>query len=138
MPIAVTGGSERFELKTLPGAYVVIRRMNHGEKLTRGAFSDKMKFNASKGKKDVQGEIDMMQRSVALWEWTNLITDHNLEAYINPSNPDLGVRLLNLKDVKDISAVDANVAEEVSTYIGKVNNFEDDLDDSETDLGKSA
>lgn len=139
MPIAVnTGYIEHFDLKTLPGAYVEIRRMTHGQKLTRGSFSDKMKFSANRKSKDMQGEMDLMQRSITLWEWSNLIAEHNLETYINPQNREEGTRLLNLKDVKDIESVDAPVAEEISTYIGKVNNFEDDYDDSETPLGKSA
>lgn len=138
MPIAVIGGSERFDLKSLPEAFVVIRRMTHGQKLQRGSMSDKMRFVATKKSKDMQGEIDLMQRQIALWEWQNLIEDHNLEAYVNPNDPSQGTRLLNLKDVRDIEMVDARVAEEISTRIGEVNNFEDDFDDSETLLGKSA
>src|SRR4051794_28581743 len=135
MPIAVTGGSERFELKSLEGGFVVINRMTHGQKLHRSSFQDKMTFKGNK--KDFQGQMDLMQRSVTLWEWTNIIGDHNLEAYINSNDPAQGTRLLNLKDVKDIESVDAKVAEEISTYISRVNNFEEEFDDAETLLGKS-
>lgn len=139
MPVAVNPNySERFDLKTLPEGFVVIRRMNHGQKMTRGSFTDKMKFSASRKSKDMQGEMDLMQRSITLWEWSNLIAEHNLEIHIDPNDLSKGTRLLNLRDVKDIELVDAPVAEEISTYIGKVNNFEDDFDDPETLLGKSA
>jgi hypothetical protein len=138
MPVAVTGGNKRFDLKTLPGAFVVIRRMNHGQKMARGTLSDKMRFSGSKKQKDVQGEIDLMQRATTLWEWQNLIEQHNLEEYVNPSVPEQGVRKLDFSNVADIEKVDAQVAEEVSTYIGELNNFEADMDDETTELGKSA
>ena len=138
MPIAVTGGSERKNLKTLADAYVVIRRMNHGQKMTRGSLSDKMRFSGSKKSRDVQGEIDLMQREITLWEWMNLIEDHNLEEYINPRKPEEGTRKLDFSRPADIEKVDARVAEEISTYIGELNNFEDDVDDEGSELGKSA
>lgn len=138
MPIAVTGGSQKFDLKTLAGAFVVIRRMNHGQKMARGALNDKMRFSGSKKSKDIAGEIDLMQRQTTIWEWMHLIEDHNLEEYINPQKPEEGTRKLNFNVQGDIEKVDAAVAEEVSTYIGKLNNFEADLDDEETELGKSA
>jgi len=138
MPVAVTGGSERKNLKTLPEGYVVIRRMNHGQKMARGSLSDKMRFSGSKKSKDVQGEIDLMQREITIWEWTNLIEDHNLEEYINPRKPEEGTRKLDFTRQIDIEKVDARVAEEISTYIGELNNFEDDTEDEGSELGKSA
>jgi hypothetical protein len=138
MPIAVTGGSKRFDLKTLAEGYVVVRRMNHGQKLTRGALSDKLRFTGSKKQKDIAGEIDLMQREIAVWEWTNLIEDHNLEEYINPKKPEEGTRKLDFSNPQDIGKVDARIAEEISTRIGELNNFEDELDDESSALGKSA
>jgi hypothetical protein len=138
MPVAVTGGSVRKDLKSLPDAYVVIRRMNHGQKLARGALSDKMRFSGSRKSKDIAGEIDLMQREIALWEWSNLIEDHNLEEYINPRKPEEGTRKLDFSRQADIEKVDARVAEEISTRIGELNNFEEALDDEESELGKSA
>jgi hypothetical protein len=130
MPVAVTGGSERFDLRTLPEGFVVIRRMNYGQKLTRGALSDKLRFTGSKKAKDIQGEIDLMQKQIAVWEWANLIESHNLQ--------DKDGRELNFQNQADIEKVDARIAEEISTRIGEINNFEEDLDAEETNLGKSA
>jgi hypothetical protein len=138
MPVAVTGGTERFDLKTLSEGFVVIRRMNHGQKMTRGSLSDKMRFSSSKKSKDVQGEIDLMQREITIWEWTNLIEDHNLEEYINPRKPEEGTRKLDFNRQIDIEKVDAKIAEEISTYISEINNFEADTEDEESELGKSA
>lgn len=127
MPVGVTGGSKRFELKTLPEGFVVIKSMTYGQKLTRGDLTSKMKIQASRSSKDVQGEIDLMQRAVALWEYANLIEDHNIE--------DVDGRKLNFKDQQDVNKLGARIGEEISTYIGKLNNFEED-DNSE--LGKSS
>lgn len=136
MPIAVTGGSERFDLKTCPEGFVEIKRMTHGQKLTRGSFADKMTFKG--GKKDFQGQMDLMQATTTRWEWANVIASHNLETWVNPLDQSQGTRLLDFGKQADIDAVDAKIAEEISTYIGKVNNFEDDFEDDQTLLGKSA
>jgi hypothetical protein len=138
MPIAVTGGSVRKDLKTLPEGYVVIKRMTHGQKLQRGSLNDKMKFNSRKGSKDMQGEIELMQRSITLWEWGNLIEEHNLEEYVDPEKPEQGTRVLNFRDVRDCEKVDAPIAEEISTYISEINNFEPDENDETSELGKSS
>ena len=130
MPVAVSvERSKKFDLKTLPGAYVVIARMSHGQKLVRGDLSSKMKFTAGKRSKDLQGEIDMLQKVTAHWDWSNLIEDHNLQ--------DVDERVLNFKDVRDIDKIDAKIAEEVSTYIDELNNFEGDAEDPESPLETS-
>jgi hypothetical protein len=123
------------DLKTLPGGYVVIKRMNHGEKLTRQDLSSKMKINATKKSKDIEGIIDLVQRTVSFWEFKNLIVDHNLTKLRDPNDPSSEVPL-NLKDERDIAIIDGKIAEEINTAISNFNNFEEDAEDEETDLGK--
>src|ERR1700750_2141338 len=70
--------TRRFDLKTCPEGYVVIKRMNHGQKLFRQDMSSKMQIDAGKKTRNVKAEIDMNQTQVAHWEFANLIVEHNL------------------------------------------------------------
>jgi hypothetical protein len=131
MPVAVLTGDEdeRLDLKTLPDAFVIVKLMDHGQKLRRQDMNSKMKFNMSGRKRDVQAEIDMLQKQVTIWEWATLITDHNLL--------DLDGRPLDFKREADVLKVRGKVAEEISTFISKVNNFEEDAEDEESPLAAS-
>lgn len=131
MPVAtVTQKTEQFDLKSCPGGYVVIKRMTHGQKLARQDLSSKMKIDTGKKAKGATAEIDMMRAVVAHWEFQNLIADHNLT--------DESERLLNFRYIPDIDMLDGKVAEEISTYIDKVNNFEADAEDTDTPLATSS
>jgi hypothetical protein len=128
MPVAtVTQTNEKFPLKTCEGGFVVIKRMTHGEKLTRQDLSSKMKIGVAGRKKDFTGEIDTSRKAISFWEFKNLILEHNLT--------DDTERPLNFKLDADIAALDGVIAEEIDSLISKYNNFEDDADDPETDLG---
>lgn len=128
MPVAViTQPSERRELKSCPGGYVVIKRMTYGQKLTRREMT-RMTVSAQRGsKKDVQAEIDAMQRKVSLWEFANLIEDHNLD--------DENGRKLNFQNSMDVDKLAGPIGEEIDTLISELNNFEDDAADEKSELG---
>lgn len=128
MAIAVVvESSERKELRTCEGGFVVIRRMTYGQKLQRADLTSKMRVQASRKSKDVQGEIDLLQRQVTLWEFANLIADHNLT--------DARERKLDFKKPTDVEMISGRIGEEISKYIGDLNNFEEDLEDGDTELG---
>jgi hypothetical protein len=133
MPIATTSDApEHFDLKSLPGAFVIIRRMNHGERMTRQSLLNKAKMSGKRGRKDFDLEIDVVNDRVTLWEWQNLIVDHNLE-YLENSNDPESVRKLDFKNPEHVRRVDGKVAEEVNQYLNDTNNF----DDEDTDQGNS-
>lgn len=129
MPVAViTEQSKTFDLKSCPpDGYVTIRRMTYGQKLTRTEMTSKLRIAMQKGTKDVQGEIDMMQRQVALWEFANLIADHNLTDTMN--------RKLDFANPADVQSLMGQVGEEISTYIDELNNFEAESVNGTTELG---
>jgi hypothetical protein len=129
MPVAViTEQSKTFELKTCPpDGFVTVRRMSYGQKLTRTEMTSKLRIATQKGTKEFQGEIDMMQRQVTLWEFANLIADHNLT--------DASGRKLNFSSPADVQSLMGQVGEEISTYIDELNNFELDMTDGTTELG---
>jgi hypothetical protein len=122
MPVAVIqNAAERFELKSLEGAYVVIKRMTYGQKLTRSQMAMKMRMQLQGkgrgGKDDTNIDIDMMNRLTSIWSFQNLIEDHNLE--------DADGRKLNFRNVADIEKLQGDIGEEIDSLIDKLNNFDE-------------
>lgn len=121
MPIAVVTNStsDRLPLKTLPEAYVVVRRMNYGEKLLRSNMATKLLMSGSRDKndKDVQAEVDMQTELVAYWDFANLITEHNLQ--------DADGRELNFRNPSDVKKLDSVIGEEVGQLIDNFNSPEE-------------
>jgi hypothetical protein len=119
MPIAtLIDEPERFELKTLPGAFVMVRQMTYGERMNRSNLSGAMKI-LKDTKSDYAGEMAMETERITLWDFANLVTDHNLET----SDGANGVRKLDLKRSTDVRMLNARVGDEVGTYIDKKNTF---------------
>lgn len=126
MPVAtITQTDFKEELKSLPGGYVVIRRMTYGERLTRQQMAMKMQMKGN-NKRDSVIDIEVMNRLTTLWSFANLIVEHNLTAYNNPRDPSSGERPLNFRNVADVELLDTVVGEEVDRLIDRHNNFEED------------
>lgn len=119
MPVAVVQGEpERKDLKTCPpDGYVKIKRMSHGEKMERRAFSSKMMMEADQRSKSMRGEIDLFNEQAELYDFAHCIVEHNLT--------DVDGRPLEFKNPKDVKLLAGQVAEEISSYIDELNNFED-------------
>jgi hypothetical protein len=130
--------AERKDLKTLPGAYVAIRRMNHGERMQRQELINKAKFMTKRGSRDINIEMDVINAAVALFEWALLITEHNLEYEPDPVRAPGELAPLNFKDPNHVRMVDGKASEEINTYIGEINNFDIDEVGATEDEGNSS
>lgn len=120
MPRAtVTKSTEKFELKSLPEAYVVIRRMNYGEKLDRQDDMINMK-TGGESKTDFSAEIKLMNKKVALSDFANLVIDHNLT--------DENDVKLNFKNPSHVLSLDPVIGDEIGQLIDKLNSFEESDD----------
>jgi hypothetical protein len=118
MPVAVvTEDQHRFELKSLEGAYIVVREMSYGEKIMRSGMTGAMKLLKDNKKSDYVGELSMETQKITLWDFANLIVEHNLQ--------DKDGRDLNFKLEADVRKLSSKIGEEVGTRIDEVNNFED-------------
>src|ERR1043166_6456195 len=115
MPNATVSNNntDRFELKTLEGAFVVIRRMTFGEKLAR---QDEI-FSMHASMESKQLEMNMLNKKAALKDFGNLVIDHNLT--------DENDRKLNFANPQDVLMLDPRVGDEISGYIDQLNSFED-------------
>jgi hypothetical protein len=123
LPIAtIINPTEEFKLKSLEGGLVTIRRMTWGEKLKRQAMMTKFHMNLnSKKSEDSRAEIDILSEQVSMWEFMNLIVDHNLEHQDATGT----VRKLNFKNAADVALLDPIIGEEIQMRIDELNAFED-------------
>lgn len=113
MPRAtVSANTERFDLKSCAGGFVVIRRMTYGEKLNR---QDNM-IDTNMGK-DNQIKVSLLARNAAMADFANLVVEHNLT--------DDADRPLNFKNQADVAQLDPRVGEEIGELIDQLNSFGD-------------
>ncbi len=118
MPVAVVVSEpQRMELKSLPEGFVVIREMTYGEKIYRTGLTGAMKI-LKDTKSDYAGEMAMETSRITLWDFANLVVDHNLQ--------DTDGRQLNFRNELDTKKLSARIGDEVGTYIDKLNSFDED------------
>lgn len=119
MPVAVImEPSVRRNLKSLPEGFVVVKRMTYGQNLYRRSIGAKMLLMDEKKHQDrAVGEVKTMEEAVALWEFANLIEDHNLT--------DQEGRKLNFSDPNDVKVIAGKIGEEIDNIINELNNFRD-------------
>lgn len=118
MPVATVEGLEkvRKELKTLEGAYVVIRRATYGEYLKRQQMTSNMKISSDR-KSDYAGVMELINKAAVEYEFANLIIEHNLQK--KDGSP------LNFSRPGDIDMLASNIGNEINSYINEMNAFED-------------
>jgi hypothetical protein len=108
---------ERHELKTLPGGFVLLRRLTYGQKLERKAMSSIAQAEQGRGR-SMKMQIAMINEQAQLYDFTHCVVDHNLEG-------DDGQKL-NLQDINAIRSLDPRIGEEIERLMDKMNNFEED------------
>lgn len=122
MPKAVvSGATEKFELKSLEGGEVTLRRLTYGQKLERIEMSTKQVIKQSGGRRNndnAEMDIRMLQRLVAEYEFKNCVVDHNLE--------DETGQKLNFSHSTTLDKLDPRVGDEISTLISSMNNFDEE------------
>jgi hypothetical protein len=111
--------SDRFELTTAPpDGYVVIRRMTWGEKLKRQGMMTNFRMDVGGNKKDDMAmDVNLFKEKVSLWEFSNLVLEHNLT--------DDKLVALNFKNPVDVERLGPLVGEEIQKRIDEINSFEE-------------
>lgn len=128
MPVAIRStDTKRFNLKTLPEGFVVLRRMTYGQILERRAMMKVSFISGGKGK-SAEAEMTMANKKVNLYEFEKCIVEHNLEKEEG--------KLLNLTNATDIELLDPKVGQEIEKYIEDLNNLNDE-DAGDEDPGNS-
>lgn len=135
MPVATTSGDEtqRYELKSLEGAWVELRQLTYGEWLRRRAMSSNMALKGGggkgKGKDDFEGVMQLVNEKATQFEFANCIVDHNLE--------DADGNKLNFKKSSTLNTLNPKVGEEIALRISNLNQFDEDLDEEDFELESS-
>jgi hypothetical protein len=121
MPKAVANidDTDRFELKSCPEGFVVLRRMTYGQTVQRRALM-KMSVQSGGSRKSFQGELAMASEEIQKFEFSHCIVEHNLE--------DVDGRVLNLSGDVDFAKLDPRIGQEIESLIGDMNNFDDNED----------
>lgn len=116
MPKAtVSRNTEKFDLKSCPEGYVVIRRMTYGEKLSR--TDQMMNMSTSGSAEDRAMHIQMMTKNIALQDFANLVVEHNLT--------DDNDKPLDFRNAQNVMMLDPVIGDEIGTLIDRINSFED-------------
>lgn len=111
MPKAVTSvQTKRFELQTLPEAYVVLRKLNYGERKKIESMSMKFPVPGPTGEREGM-TIDMA--AVIKFQFGACIVEHNLE--------DNDGRTLDFTQEKDFDQLEDFVGEEIEELIAEFN-----------------
>ena len=118
MPDAtVSTEPERYDLKTLPEGYVVIRRMSYGETLRKQELSTKIQFEQMAVGKDGAGGDSMavMVRQMTQYSFAKCIIEHNLT--------DKKGKALDFKANGTLDILDPRVGDEINTYVERLHEF---------------
>lgn len=120
---------EKFDLKSLPGGYVMLRRMTYGEKMERQGRMSGLKVQAQKGSKNFEGEIVLANRRVTEYEFAICVLDHNL------FKDEEETQRFDFKNPTDLVLLDGKIGEEIAVYIDRLNQFteeDEELGNSQT------
>ena len=111
--------TERFDLKSCPGGFVVLRRLTYGQYLERQGLAMQLQMQSVGKKSDAKIDIDMAQQKVAEFEFKHCIAEHNLE-------DDQG-NLLDFRQAFTLTMLDPRIGQEIGDCIAKMNDFEAEL-----------
>jgi len=113
---ADTTKTERFDLKTLPGGFVVLRKMTYGQMMERQELAGDMvmKVDAKAGRNaNPDMQVKMMQKAVTEYEFAHCIVEHNLE--------DENGQMLNFQMKGTFGLLDPQVGGEIADLIDSIN-----------------
>ena len=110
---------KKFDLKELPEGFVVLRKLNYGEMLSRRNLGMGVTAPFKRDSDEIDMKLDLSQEEVRVYEFSHMIIDHNLE--------DEDGRKLNMLDRSDINRLDPKVALEIEVYINELNLPDDEL-----------
>lgn len=115
MPQATVDVNEtkKFDLKSLPEGYVVLRRMPYGAWLHRQEMAMNMKFT------DQSADVSMANHKVTEYEFKECVVDHNLT--------DANDEPLDFRKPKTIDSLSPVIGNEIGRYIAEMHEFEEKL-----------
>jgi hypothetical protein len=131
MPVATSAGNptQRFELKSLPGGYIVLRRLDFGQKMFRKSLLAKPKLETSSKSRRQSGfvaELEFLNDKITQYEFATCIIEHNLTYLVNPTDGIASEARLDFTIPDHVKMLDGRVGEEIDDLITDFNNFDGD------------
>lgn len=129
LAVANTQDTTRKDLKSLPGGFVVIRRLTWGEKIQRRAMVSGMKIKGGQKGNDFEGEMNMVNEAAMFFDFQRCVVEHNLEKPVLGEPKEDGTQPsvpLDFQNKNDIKMLDPKVGEEIDGLLSELNNFEED------------
>lgn len=119
-----------YELKSLPGAWVLLRRFDHGQMIDRMGkiLVAGMPTQDDDGQMNQSGDIHIDHRAQRIHDFSKAIVDHNLG--------DAKGRKYSFKNPQHVFAIDPTVGDEINDLIGEHQEVipEDEIPNSEGSL----
>jgi hypothetical protein len=116
MPRAtVSKETEKKELKSCPGGFVILRRMDYGQSLTRREMAATMRAPLDRKGRPDHMEMNLTFKDVYFFDFRACVVDHNLE--------DDNDQKLDLQTREGFSQLDPNIAVEIEDLIESMNPF---------------
>ena len=97
---------ELYELTSIPGGWIRVRRFDHGERIDRLGKVLVMGIND-----DESGSATINHRAARLHDFKNAIVDHNLS--------DAKGRKYDFSKPDDVFAIDASIGDEIDDLVGQ-------------------
>lgn len=115
MPRATTDKSKtvRFDLKSCPEGYVMLRKMDYGEVLHRRDIGAYVSGQDTSTNGQASTRVEMNNTAVQEFEFRVTVTDHNLE--------DEAGNKLNFTQAAAIRSLDPQIAQEIEELIDEMN-----------------
>lgn len=118
MPKAtVSREHQRYELKSCPGGFVILRTLSYAEMLSRQDIASRL-INEAGEKGDPRMVYEILSLKTAEWEFQTSIVDHNLE-------DDNGV-LLDFRTPMAMKNLDPKIGAEIGRLIDSLNKEDED------------
>lgn len=121
MPQATVNPSSttRIDLKSLPEAYVVMRKQSYGERKQRDDIVTKITMQAAE-RRETPADMHMEFRNLdtAVHDFSTSIIEHNLTDHTD--------RTLDFRKALDVQNLEAIIGEEIEFHIQKMNRFSED------------
>lgn len=115
MPKAtVTRDSARYDLKSLPGAFVKLVPLSYGQVLARREMATKL--SAAMGSDDL--DIDLIQQKTREFDFEHCVEDHNL--YHDEGETEK----MDFKNPMTLVDLDPKVGQEIEELIDNLNNLD--------------
>lgn len=121
---------ERFDLETVEGGFILLRRMTYGEKLQKDQEAMKLRFDMSTAGNEggMDAEIAMINEFATLAELSKCVMDHNLE--------DEHGNKLDFRKAEDVRKLDPRVGDEIQALLAELNDFERKARKARVEKGK--